>query len=53
MKNLLPLMFIIMSLMLMFIAPMFKWNDKLVVLCIVTSLVCMFAGIICPVISDF
>lgn len=49
--NYLPLMFIIMSLMLMFIAPMFKWNDCLVALCIVASLACMFAGIIVPVLS--
>lgn len=46
------LMLILLSLMLMFIAPVFKWNDKLVVLCIVISLVCMFAGIIVPVFSS-
>jgi hypothetical protein len=51
MENLLPLMFIIMSLLLMFIAPLFKGNDWLVCLCIVISLVCMLAGIIVPVLS--
>ena len=43
------LMLILLSLMLMFISPLFKWNDKLVVLCIVTSLVCMFMSIIIPI----
>ena len=39
---------IIMSLLLMFIAPMFKGNDALVALCLLVSMICLLASVIIP-----